>query len=208
MALIEKLTAIAKAIRYKTGRTEPITLDEMPEAITSIITGDIDTSNATATAGDLLEGKTAYVNGELITGTIPIRGSEDITSDYTSVSILDGYYPFMYTMLYSVHGDPPPVWITVTEEGLVIAETKYQEGIYPAGTSLKNLQLPVYEEQTIIPGTSDIILEYYRFLTGPQTIKGDANLIPENIVSGVSIFGIEGAAKSGGITDVWIEEVV
>lgn len=36
MALTDKLTAIANAIRTKTGNTEPMTLDEMADAILSI----------------------------------------------------------------------------------------------------------------------------------------------------------------------------
>ncbi len=39
MALTNKLTAIANAIREKTGTTEPMTLDEMPELILSISGG-------------------------------------------------------------------------------------------------------------------------------------------------------------------------
>ena len=38
MALIEKLTAIADAIRAKTGKTGTMTLDEMPEKILAIVT--------------------------------------------------------------------------------------------------------------------------------------------------------------------------
>ena len=39
MALTNKLTAIADAIREKTGSTEPLTLDAMPSAISGITTG-------------------------------------------------------------------------------------------------------------------------------------------------------------------------
>jgi hypothetical protein len=39
MALIDKLTAVANAIRGKTGGTEPLTLDQMAVAITGIQTG-------------------------------------------------------------------------------------------------------------------------------------------------------------------------
>ena len=39
MALINKLSAIGDAIRAKTGRTEKLTLDQMPDAINSITSG-------------------------------------------------------------------------------------------------------------------------------------------------------------------------
>ena len=39
MALVEKLSAIADAIRYKTGKTDPLTLDQMVEEIEGIQTG-------------------------------------------------------------------------------------------------------------------------------------------------------------------------
>lgn len=44
MALIDKLTAIANAIREKTGITEPMTLDEMAEIILTLGSGSGSTS--------------------------------------------------------------------------------------------------------------------------------------------------------------------
>ena len=46
---------------------------------------------------------------------------------------------------------------------------------------------------TIIPGTSDQTIASGVYLAGAQTIKGDANLIADNIKSGTSIFGITGS---------------
>ena len=45
---------------------------------------------------------------------------------------------------------------------------------------------------TITPGTSNQTIASGTYLTGTQTILGDANLVGSNILSGVSIFGVAG----------------
>lgn len=51
MGLISKLTAIADAIRSKTGTTEPMTLDEMVTAIANITTGSVQSDTITLSDG-------------------------------------------------------------------------------------------------------------------------------------------------------------
>ncbi len=80
------------------------------------------TADATAREFELLKGRTAYVNGRRIEGTIPWKGAEAFT-----------------------------------------------------------------------PGTRDQVIQSGQYLSGSQTIRGDAALVPGNIRRGASVFGVKGA---------------
>ena len=89
----------------------------------------MDTSDASAVASEILDGKTAYVNGVKLTGQIQSKSA-----------------------------------------------------------------------QTYTPTTSDQTIASGQYLSGAQTIKGDANLTAVNIASGVTIFGVEGSLTSATIS--------
>ena len=92
---------------------------------------------------------------------------------------------------------------TVSSSGLVTAQVG-TSGYISSGTK-KTLQLTTKGAATITPGTSDQTIASGTYLTGAQTVKGDANLVAGNIKSGVSIFGVagsfEGPGGSGGSSD-------
>lgn len=68
--------------------------DRSGAPITGTCTYDADTSDATATAGEILATKTAYVNGVKLTGTMPNRGaaSGTISDLSTPYAIQQGYH--------------------------------------------------------------------------------------------------------------------
>ena len=77
MAITDKLTEIADAIRAKTGETELLLLSQMPNAIASISTGiELPALTTPAAVSDVLEGK-EYIgaDGEKRTGTLVVCDS-------------------------------------------------------------------------------------------------------------------------------------
>lgn len=131
----------------------------------------IDTSDATATEGDITNGKTAYVNGRKITGThecsssSPTLQSKSVTPSESSQSITpDSGYDGLSQVTVGA-----------------ISSTYVGSGITQKSATTYT---PTTANQTIASGT---------YLSGTQTIKGDSNLVSGNIKSGVSIFGVSGS---------------
>ena len=77
---------------------------------------------------------------------------------------------------------------SVTASEMLEGSSGYSKGVLVNG-SIKRKGATTYT-----PGVNDITISKGQYLNENQVIKGDSNLKPENIKSGVSIFGINGTA--------------
>ena len=166
--------------------------------------GGTDTSDATATSNDILLGKTAYGNGGKITGTIETKTVDDLTVDGPTVTVPAGYYAAEVEMSVPTVTQATPT-ISVTSSGLINVIASQNAGYVSAGTKTNAKQLLTQGATEYTPSTSDQTISSGTYLTGKQTIKGDSNLVPDNIKSGTSIFGVTGTYEgdsSGNGVDV------
>ena len=177
----------------------------------------VDTSDATMTGGgQMLDGYTSYSNGTKYTGSIPTKTSADLTASGATVTVPVGYYASAAsksvasgsatTPTTSITANPS---VSVNSSGLITATVSGSQSITPtvsagyvssgtAGTvsvsGSDTLQLTTQGATTYTPSTSSQTIAADTYLTGVQTISGDANLIPSYIVQGISIFGVAGSA--------------
>ena len=95
--LTNYLKDIAKAIKKKKGIEGPILAANFDIEIETMNVGEggIDTSDATATANDMVLGKTAYVNGEKVEGAVPEMLANQGSKIISKVSV-DKYNRIMY----------------------------------------------------------------------------------------------------------------
>ena len=159
-----------------------------------------------ATSDKILSGYTAYVKGNTITGSIPSKGATTYTPGTVNQTIASGQY---LSGAQTIKGDANLVAANIAKGKSIfgISGTYTSDANAVAGNILSGKTAYVNGSKitgtisskgaaTYTPGTSNQTIASGQYLSGAQTIKGDANLVAGNIVKGKTIFGVTGTYTS------------
>lgn len=147
------------------------------------------------------------------------RDSSDLSASGATVSVPSGYYQSIASKSVASGSATPAASISGTSatvstgtNTLTLSKTvsntpQVSAGYVSSGTAgNSNVSLTANvttkAAATITPGTTNQTIASGTYLTGTQTISGDANLVAGNIKSGTSIFGVTGTYSGGGTLTV------
>lgn len=152
--------------------------------ITGTCTYDADTSDATATAGEILTGKDAYVNGTKVAGSMPNRGA--VTGTISTVA-------GTYTIQNGYHDGSGTVGIDATEQAKIVAEN-IREGVVILGVTGT-----MTGTEDVVAGTPTVTPSFSQQVIVPDSTADPA----ENYLAQVTVEPIpttEVVNAAGGIT--------
>lgn len=147
----------------------------------------------------------SIASGQYLNGTQTIKGD----SNLTAANIKSGVKIFNVTGSYagsSSGGNTPNLQtktVTPSESTQTVSSDSGYDGLSKVtvnaiSSTYIGSDVTKKSAATYIPKTTNQSIASGQYLSGTQTIKGDANLVAGNIKSGVSIFGVTGTYAGGG----------
>ena len=147
----------------------------------------------------------SIASGQYLNGTQTIKGD----SNLTAANIKSGVKIFNVTGSYagsSSGGNTPNLQtktVTPSESTQTVSPDSGYDGLSKVtvnaiSSTYIGSDVTKKSAATYIPKTTNQSIASGHYLSGTQTIKGDANLVAGNIKSGVSIFGVTGTYTGGG----------
>lgn len=217
-----KLDNIADAVANVSGAQTPLTLDDVVTevcgltkvegTITINVNGSIDVTQyaeadvSVPTPTPSLQDKTVAITPTTSAQTQTVAadsgydGLDEVTINTAAVPTGSATPP---TTISGSQATLTTGTNTITLQKTLSVTPQVSAGYVSAGTAgnvLVNLNANVTTKAAanITPGTSNQTIASGTYLTGTQTISGDANLVAGNIKSGTTIFGVTGTYSGGG----------
>lgn len=192
--------------------TQTVNPDSSYDALSSVTVGAI--SNTYIGSGVTKKSAATYTpgtsdqsiaSGQYLNGTQTIKGD----SNLTAANIKSGVKIFNVTGSYagsSSGGNTPNLQtktVTPSESTQTVSPDSGYDGLSKVtvnaiSSTYIGSDVTKKSAATYTPKTTDQSIASGQYLSGTQTIKGDANLVAGNIKSGVSIFGVTGTYAGGG----------
>ena len=176
---------------YVSAGTKSNTLSLSTQAGKTVTPSESEQTAVAANKYTLGAVKVGAISSTYVGSEVPRNDSDDLTVNGATVSVPSGYYADDASATIA-NGSVAVNAPTVNSSGLVTATATVGAGYVSASTPSNTLQLTTQGAQTITPGTSNQTIAAGKYLTGAQTIKGDADLTAANIKKGVEIFGVTG----------------
>jgi hypothetical protein len=166
----------------------------------------VNTSSGTAAAGNLLSGKTAWVAGAQVTGTMPNNGAANFTPGAAAVPVPAGFYSGGQVntdaslvsgniksgaTIFGVSGNSNVVntsGATATATDMVSGKTAYVNGSLVTGTVTAGSNVNGAN------GLKTFTIPDGLYSGSKTATANDTNLAAANISSGVTILGVAGTA--------------
>ena len=192
--------------------TQTVNPDSSYDALSSVTVGAI--SNTYIGSGVTKKSAATYTpgtsdqsiaSGQYLNGTQTIKGD----SNLTATNIKSGVKIFNVTGSYagsSSGGNTPNLQtktVTPSESTQTVSPDSGYDGLSKVtvnaiSSTYIGSDVTKKSAATYIPKTTDQSIASGQYLSGTQTIKGDANLVAGNIKSGVNIFCVTGTYAGGG----------
>lgn len=192
--------------------TQTVNPDSSYDTLSSVTVGAI--SNTYIGSGVTKKSAATYTpgtsdqsiaSGQYLNGTQTIKGD----SNLTAANIKSGVKIFNVTGSYagsSSGGNTPNLQaktVTPSESTQTVSPDSGYDGLSKVtvnaiSSTYIGSDVTKKNAATYIPKTTDQSIASGQYLSGTQTIKGDANLVAGNIKSGVNIFGVTGTYAAGG----------
>lgn len=133
---------------------------------TGSCTFDADTSDADATAAEILDTKTAYVNGNKLTGSMPNRGAVTLTIDDINdeLAIQNGYHDGSGVAKLDATEKAKIVAGNIKKDVTILGVTGTYEGSATPTSTAKTVT-PYTTQKTYLPGDESTPVDYYSQVT-------------------------------------------